>query len=240
MRFRIIGYTHIQLNSVPTVLLRLWGRAGIAPDRVDTFMRYGITGVDKCILCQICVMSSCEIVFKPAGRWLEVILDIFPRNKHVTSAQELIDASYGFSGEILDFGHQIAYRPRASSVTRDGLLMARVLRWGYRLYRAIVNDCTEELKIETKDIFLYSVKAAKWNSDSLMTLCRCYLLHSGQLDLLGVGTNSTVYLHYSDKFHDYMMANKQFDHYNIYNLTIQWYQIHNIKYPRVTNGTVPP
>jgi len=87
---------------VPAALLRIWGRAGVTAERIDTFMRYGYSYVDNCILCQLCMMDSCEIIFKPAGVWLEAILDIFPRNSHVSTAENLISLSNGFSGEILD------------------------------------------------------------------------------------------------------------------------------------------
>jgi len=182
-------------------------------------------------------MDSCEIIFKPAGIWLEAILDIFPRNAHINTADSLISLSNGFSGEILDFGHQMAYRPGSSSVTREGLLMARVIRWAYRLYRAVLYGCSDDLMSQTRTMFLYSMKAVRWSSDFFMTLCRCYLLYSGNLQLLGVGTNSATYLHYSDKFHDYMIANNQFDA-SIYNLTVRWCRENDIAYPRVANGVV--
>jgi len=93
-------------------------------------------------------MDSCDVMFKPAGRWLDAILLIFPRNKHITTASDLIIASHGFSGEILDFRYQIAYGPGKSNITRDGVLIARTLRWAYRLCRAAINNCPQDGKVE--------------------------------------------------------------------------------------------
>lgn len=89
-------------------------------------MRTGLMGSTECALCE---MDSREVLFKPAGKWLEVTLDIFPKSEHIRDAKGLIDASFGFSGEILDFGHQVAYRPGSNESGRACLRFARAIRW---------------------------------------------------------------------------------------------------------------
>jgi hypothetical protein len=130
---------------VPAALFRMWGRAGVNAEFLRYFMHNGFSRLSKgCLLCSICSSSSCQIIFKPAGVWVEVLMDVFKASDHVTSASELISMSHGISGELLDYGHCIAYRPGFSTANRIDLKYARVFRWAYRLYRSLVNGAAPE------------------------------------------------------------------------------------------------
>jgi len=37
------------------------------------------------------------IIFKPVGQWLEVMVDIYPRNRHLAEAKSVISESFDFT-----------------------------------------------------------------------------------------------------------------------------------------------
>lgn len=162
---------------------------------------------------------------------MEVLLDVFPKGEHIDDADRLMTYSKGVSGEILDYGHVVAYRPGLNCNRRIDLRFSRVLRWTYRLYRALLNDANELDLIDTRKILLHSMRQYSWNRAKLLTMCRCYLIFINDLESLKLGTNSVKLIKYSDKFNNYMLSDNQFDFY-IYNRAILWCHTNKINFPK--------
>ncbi|KAF5195370.1 hypothetical protein FRX31_015043 [Thalictrum thalictroides] len=143
-----------------SALFQIWGRACISRQFVEYFMVHGFSRLSKgCVLCSICVSGSCKIIFKPAGKWMDVIMDVFKAGDHIKTVGQLISTSYRLSGELLDYGHCVAYRPGVDGTSRIDLTFARVLRWAYRLSRSLIGGALFADLIDFRSIFLRSIKA---------------------------------------------------------------------------------
>lgn len=91
------------VEIIQFTLLRLWGRTAITPDRVSIFMRTDFRSYTRdCVFCALCEMDSCRAVFKPAGKWMEVILDVFPCSDPLLRANNVLSISSCESCEILE------------------------------------------------------------------------------------------------------------------------------------------
>lgn len=197
-------------DCVPAPLLRLWERASITPFRVQQFIQggYRIYG-GKCILCHLCELASCKITFKPAGIWLEVIMDVFPNVRHIKNATELNRENNNVSGVILDYGHMIAYRPGSNALNRQQLHLAKILRWSYRIYRALKHNVDQEKIRDWNRCLLFCLELYQWNMSNVMLLCRCYLLLNANLVELDPEFADNTAIKYSDQFHKLMISSNQ-------------------------------
>lgn len=210
-------------DRIPTALLRLWGRSSITPFRVQQFIRGGfqIYG-GRCILCHLCELASCSITFKQAGIWLEIIMDVFSDIQHIVNSNELNRENNNVSGVILDNGHMIAYRPGSNALNRSHLQLAKILRWGYRVYRALKHNVEQNRIEDWNRCLFYSLELYQRNMSNVMLLCRCYLLLTNNLSQLDPEFADNVATRYSDQFHKFMISCNQLNS-EIYENAKTWF-----------------